>query len=415
MTTILALAAKDLRLLFRNPGGLFFAFGWPIALAILFGFVFAGRKAEGIPVVVVDEDGSAASRAFVDRLAKAPELEILRSTAAEADDLVRRGRRVASIRLPAGFGAAGERMFHGEPQSIEIGIDPARTAEAGMLEGIVTRYAFEGFQKRLLDVDGSRESLRRSLATEADPESRSRLAGLEKWLGEFPVAQQTTDASTAAGGGDWQPVRVSSREIRGRSDGPKSSFEVSFPQGILWGILGCSAVFAVGLVRERSSGTLARLRTGPIGRTQILAGRAVATLAGLLLVEILLLSLGIGLFGIRPGSWILLGLAALASAIAFVGLSMGFSVLGRTEESASGIVWAANLVMAMLGGGAIPLMAMPEWMRAASVLSPARWVILSLEGAIWRGFGPAEMLLPLGILVGVGVVAFGWGALAFRD
>jgi ABC-2 type transport system permease protein len=89
------------------------------------------------------------------------------------------------------------------------------------------------------------------------------------------------------------------------------------------------------------------------------------------------------------------------------------SVLGKTEQSAGGIGWAVLLVMAMLGGGMVPLFIMPSWMEAVSNVSPVKWAILGMEGAVWRGFSLNEMLLPCGILVGVGVVCFAVGVCAF--
>ena len=47
--------------------------------------------------------------------------------------------------------------------------------------------------------------------------------------------------------------------------------------------------------------------------------------------------------------------------------------------------------------------------------SGIKWGILALEGAIWRGFTPADMLLPCGILVVVGIVGFTVGARVFRE
>ena len=52
----------------------------------------------------------------------------------------------------------------------------------------------------------------------------------------------------------------------------------------------------------------------------------------------------------------------------------------------------------------IPLAFMPGFMRTLSHLSPVKWSILALEGAIWRGFSLAEMLLPCAVLVAVGGV-----------
>ena len=66
MKVVLALALKDLRLLARHRGDLFFVLAWPVVLAVLFGVIFAappeGRSPLG--VALVDEDGSDGSRAF---------------------------------------------------------------------------------------------------------------------------------------------------------------------------------------------------------------------------------------------------------------------------------------------------------------------------------------------------------------
>jgi ABC-2 type transport system permease protein len=86
------------------------------------------------------------------------------------------------------------------------------------------------------------------------------------------------------------------------------------------------------------------------------------------------------------------------------------AVLGKTEQSASGLGWAIMMPLTMLGGGMVPLFAMPAWMQAAGSVSPVKWAILALEGAIWRGFTPAQLALPCAVLVSVGVAGFAIGA-----
>ncbi len=88
---------------------------------------------------------------------------------------------------------------------------------------------------------------------------------------------------------------------------------------------------------------------------------------------------------------------------------MLMSVAGRSEESVSGAAWGANILMSMFGGGMVPLAFMPGFMRPISNFSPVRWGILAMEGAIWRGFSLQEMLLPCGILVGIGAVGVALG------
>jgi ABC-2 type transport system permease protein len=52
---------------------------------------------------------------------------------------------------------------------------------------------------------------------------------------------------------------------------------------------------------------------------------------------------------------------------------------------------------------------MPSFMKSISHFSPVKWSILSLEGAIWRGFTPGEMLMPCGALVLTGAVCLAIG------
>jgi ABC-2 type transport system permease protein len=171
---------------------------------------------------------------------------------------------------------------------------------------------------------------------------------------------------------------------------------------MLWGLIACAANFAISLVKERTSGTMGRLLTAPITRRQILLGKAVACLAAMLAVEALLVAVGTIGFGVRPASWPLLAAALLAAAAAFTGIMMALSAVGTTEQAASGAAWATLLVLALLGGGMVPLFVMPSWMATASGVSPAKWAILAFEGALWRGFTPAEMALPLGVLLAIG-------------
>ena len=85
----------------------------------------------------------------------------------------------------------------------------------------------------------------------------------------------------------------------------------------------------------------------------------------------------------------------------------------RSEQAVSGLAWGILLVCAMLGGGMVPQIAMPGWMLSAGAVSPARWTITALEGAIWRGYGPGDMLLPCGVLLAIGALGFAIGALVF--
>jgi ABC-2 type transport system permease protein len=188
----------------------------------------------------------------------------------------------------------------------------------------------------------------------------------------------------------------------------RSPWDISFPQAMLWGVMACAATFAVTIVRERKQGTLLRLEVAPVSRAQIVAGKAAACFLAVLGVIAVMMMVGAAL-GMRPRSPALLLLASLSVAFCFVGLMMLMSVIGKTEEAVSGAAWGANMVMAMFGGAMVPLVFMPSFMKTLGHLSPVKWSILSLEGAIWRGFTGSEMLLPCGALVIAGAVCLAIG------
>jgi ABC-2 type transport system permease protein len=417
MRPAVALALKDLRLLLRNRGDLFFALGWPLLLAVFFGVIFSGPSQGRSPlaIAVVDLDGTDGSRDFGEGLAEGAGLSVLRtSTREEAATLVRQGKRVAYVVLPPGLGAAAARPFQGPGPKVEIGVDPSRTAEAAMLEGLLAQQAAARLQKVLGDPEASRKMVRDSLnALRLAPPGSAGRSDTERFLSELDRFLEKSPPREGAGP-SFVPLTVESKPVVVERRGPRHSFEFTFPQGILWGIMACAANFGIGLVAERTAGTLLRLEAAPLSRRQLLLGKALGCFAAILIVEVLLLAVGVAFFRVRPASPGLLALALLSAAAAFVGIMMLLSALGRTEQAASGASWAALLVMAMLGGGMVPLFVMPPWMLVASNVSPAKWAILGFEGALWRGFSPAEMALPCAILWGVGATCFGVGARSFR-
>src|SRR5262249_33636869 len=143
--------------------------------------------------------------------------------------------------------------------------------------------------------------------------------------------------------------------------GPRSGFDVTFPQGVIWGIIGCAMTFGIGIVSERTQGTLVRLQISPLTRFHLLAGKATASFIAILIVECGILLLGRYVFHVVPASWGLLALAGFSSGIAFVGIMMLTSSLGKTEQAAAGAGWAVMMPLAMFGGAMVPLFAMPSW------------------------------------------------------
>jgi ABC-2 type transport system permease protein len=424
MSAVIAIALKDLTLLFRVKAAWFFTLCWPLIVAMIFGSLFGGSSSgpSRMFIAITDEDQTVASKQFVDALAKRDGFDVLRTSVDEARDLVRRGRRVGAVRIPKGFGEASGRLFFGAPPRVELLIDPSRQAETAMLQGFLLEQAAGRMQTLFSATPASRGQIagmlddvkRQPGAFAGQADLQAMLGSLDAFLAKQPAADPAATAAAGPAAGGWRPLDIAVTSVERQRQGPANGFQITFPQGMQWGILGCMMSFAISLAVERSRGTLTRLLMSPAPPWALLAGKGLACYTAILIVETALAIIGAAFFGVRPASPALLVLALLVVPLAFVGLMMFVASLGRTEEAASGAGWALMMPMSMLGGGMIPLAVMPQWIQPFSYVSPVRWAIISYEGAIWRGFSLAEMLLPCAILIGIGAVAFAIGARRFQ-
>ena len=409
-------ARKDLLILLRDKGSLFWVVGFPLLMGLLLGAIFSGtgRPMTGMQVAAVDEDQTEFSKTFLARLDSLTAVTITTTSRDSALQLVRTGKRAACVILRKGFGETGG--VFGDSAMIEIGIDPARQTEAGYLQGMLAQTAFAILQERYFSPQGLKGELRKLTQ---DSHAWGGLDSTQKgfatgFLSNLAAFMESTEPDTAVSGGagktkELMPITVTAvTDDRAR---PRSGFEIFFPAALLWALIGTAATFGVSLVKERTAGTFLRLRIAPIQRAHILAGKGLACFVTCFSVCAVLLLIGHVVLGVRVADFGIIVLAMVASSLAFVGITMFISVLGITEEAVAGAAWGILLVCSMIGGGMVPLIFMPEWMRTIGSISPVKWGILSFEGGIWRNFTLAEMMLPVGVLLGIGVVGYTVGVI----
>lgn len=418
MKAIWTLAIKDLQILLRDKSGFFFTFFYPILIAVFFGVIFSGSGGSGstksaLSVYVIDQDNTGISQKFVQTLSKSEDLELTPISLEKAQVEVRLGKKAAYILIKKGYGEARENMFTGSAPVVEIGIDPSRRAEASLLTGLLMQFGAQDMQNRFTDRNFMRKQVEASLKKLPGKQSTTLsnfLSSLDSYLSD------TMSSASNRNGGfrGFEPLKVEEKEIIRQTLGPPSSFAITFPQGVIWGIIACITTFAVSLVTERNKGTLTRLLTGPLKSYQILGSKALACFLTTISVDIILMLIGIFVFGIKVASYPKLAIGLVIVAGSFVGMMMLLSVLGKTERAASGIGWGVLMIFAMIGGGMIPLFFMPDWLKALSNISPIKWGILVLEGAIWRDFTFSDLLQPYLILIAFGLVTFILGARLFR-
>jgi ABC-2 type transport system permease protein len=418
MSKALIIAFKDLKVLVSNKGNVFWVFGFPVLMALLFGAIYssAGSGPSGIKIAVVDQDKSEFSSLYTSKLESYEALEITHLNQDEAIEQVRKGKIAVAVILKEGFGDGFEALFNSDKPRLEIAADPSRNMESGYLQGLLAKAQFEALGDQSVDKEWMREQIK---LWRDDVENDSKLSAKQaklylNFISSFDTLLKDANEGTFSASFKGDLLNFGKRDINRELEGPITSFQTTFSQAMLWGMFTCTVTFAISIVKERTSGTLDRLRIGPLAHVHILGGKGLACFITAVFVICVLYIIAEAIFKTPIGNLSLFILAAFCTVLCFVGLMMFISTWGRTEQSVGAAAWATIVIMAMLGGVTFPLAFMPSWLRLFSHVFPAKWSMLALEGAIWRNFTPLEMLSPCLVLLAIGIVSFLLGVIMLR-
>ena len=418
MEKVLYLAIKDLRVILSDKGNVFWVFGFPVFMALLFGAIYSGAGSEpsGIKIAVVDEDNTEFSGSYKSKLESYEALEIVYLPEDEAIEQVRKGKLAAVVFLKKGFGDGFEAMFNSDEPRLEMAKDPSRKMESGYLQGLLAKAQFEALGDKSEDKEWMRQQVK---LMRDDVENDNELDSAQRktysdFFNSFDTLLSDVNDRGFGAGLDGGLLNIAERDIIRENDKPLTSFQNTLSQTILWGMLTCTVTFAISIVKERTHGTFARLRIGPLGNAHILGGKGLGCFMTCIFTICTLFIIAKTVFDTPIGSLFLFILAALCTVLCFVGLMMFISTWGRTEQSVGAAGYATIVIMAMLGGVTFPVAFMPSWLRPFSQVIPAKWSIMALEGAIWRNFSLAEMISPCLILLATGLGAFLLGVFMLR-
>jgi ABC-2 type transport system permease protein len=169
------------------------------------------------------------------------------------------------------------------------------------------------------------------------------------------------------------------------------------------------------ILREDEEGTLARLFTTPTDRTQILMGKFLAVVLTVSLQGLVLMLAGRLAFGIAWGAPASVALALAGQVVAASGLGVLLIALVKTSKQGGLVLGGGLTALGMLGGLFTANMpnAMPEAMTMLANFTPQGWVLKTWKLAL-AGAAPADLLLPCGILLAMGLVMFALGAGMFK-
>ncbi len=410
MQALFALVRAEIKLHFSNRRAVLMSIVAPILIAAFFGTLFGGTsKMAGIPIAVVDLDGSPLSRSVVAALQAEGSLKTAVTDEADAMVQVRAGKLRAVAVLPAGLGErAGSAMFGGSKPEIVLHYDPSQASALAVVRGLLAQTLMQEVSRATFSAAGL-EAMQQQVrgAAGLPAGQRDELVKMFDAIGK--VQQGDAAASAARAGGLSLPYTT--REIEALQASAHAapvaynSYAHSFAGMGVQFILMSGVELALGLLLMRRLGLWKRLRAAPLSRAQLLGSRIVASALISLIVFVVIYAVAIAAFGVRVlGS--LAGFALVLVCFSLLTASFGLLVaaLGRTPEATRGLAILATLLMVMLGGAWVPAFIFPEWLQTLSLAVPTRWAVDALDAMTWRGQPFAEALLPSAVMLGFSVV-----------
>ncbi len=398
---LLAISYKELRLWLQTPGNWLSILLVPFAFIAVMGSIF-GRSTPVFTIYAVNEDEGDRGAEVIKMLGDSPnlELEVLPSRA-EADRRVGSGERMAAAIIPAGFTQAVTTDAGG---AITVIVDPARKKDAGLVKGLMQA----ALSKLMVDA-----AVERGMSGMID-DMQGGVGGVNQ--GDMQlfiragvkavVSNQVEDAL------DHPLIPVDSTAVSDVPNPVKPNLLAGYVPGYtLMFVFFLLSQLASTVVEERSLGSLRRLLTTPVDKAVILLGKmlpffliAAAQMAFVLLVSSVVFSMPLG------NSPVALAAVILATAITVATMGIMIAALMKTENQAGVVTILIVLVLAVISGCMSDSIMLP----GISMATPHYWAREGMTSVLQRGAGLNEVLMPVGILLGMSVLFFVIGARRFR-
>jgi ABC transporter DrrB family efflux protein len=182
---------------------------------------------------------------------------------------------------------------------------------------------------------------------------------------------------------------------------------------LLPGIIGQTAAFAtfgtaIALAQELQKGVIDRLKSMPMARSAVLAGRLVADTARMFVTIVIVIGVGYAVgFRFQNGAGLAVAMVVLATvfglAICCIAAYTGLAIGDEESVQAFGLVWLFPLTF--LSSAFVPISTMPGWLQAFANNQPVTFVIDAMR-AMALGHEPIEanLLKSIAWLAGIFIV-----------
>ena len=344
LTRLSALMRKEMLQIVRDPRTLALVFIMPILQLVLLGYA-ATSDVRNIPLVVLDQDKSPASRTLLESFRAADYFRQAFDVNSESElrNLIDAGSARAGIIIPPDYSS---RLAAGRPAQVAFIIDGSDPAIAGTTLAAATLIG----QARATALSVERLAAR-GLAVAAAPaiEVRTRV-----WYNPDLIA---------------------------------AYYMIPAVVGLILQFL-TVILTATAIVRERERGTIEQLIVTPLRASELIVGKLAPYVLIAFIDTIEILAGGVLLFGVPiNGSLPLLLVLSGLFLISNLGVGLLISTITSTQQEAIIVAIFYNLPSIFLSGFIYPVAAMPRVLQFVSLAIPLRYYLIVVRGIVLKGVG----------------------------
>ncbi len=170
---------------------------------------------------------------------------------------------------------------------------------------------------------------------------------------------------------------------------------------------------AVGVLRERSQGTLERLRASPATTTETVLGYLGGFLVFGVAQSVIVLAFLVGVLRIHyHGNLALVLLVQTLLVIIGVALGLAFSTVSANELQAVQLIPLVIVPQVLMSGVIWPVATLPVVLKQLAYILPLTYAVDALRGVMIRGAGFGGIALDLAVLCGVALLLLAVGTRA---
>ncbi|MFC2175884.1 ABC transporter permease [Bacteroidota bacterium] len=421
---LLASIKKEWLLLIRDKGGLGILFLMPMVLVIVMAVVqdapFRDYQEQQLSVLFVDKDQGIVSQAIWLGMNEGNTFKLIDSldaqpiTEAFATNQINAGKYQIGIILHEGLSDQLEQIVNAQVDGMLAGLIPGNDSakiEPPALNPYIT-----------LVLDPTTKSTFRSSIRSAIKQFLSKLEagmivdGLSAKLAEMTGTTPKVDLSSN-GIVTLKETTATSKVIA--TDVANNSTQHNVPAWTVFAMFFIVIPLAGNMVKERSAGTITRLRTMPASMFHFYAGKLLSYSGVGLLQALLMISVGfwlmpqLGLAKLDLGSgFVPLLYVSIVCAFAATGYGLLIGSAFKTLHQAAIFGIVSVVIMAALGGIWVPLYIMSDTMIFIGHLSPMNWAMEAFNDVFLRGDTLTDIILHTLHLWFFGIVCFGAALMA---